>query len=49
MIKDTYYESACNWLNAKYKTGCIHHWVYDGHGHNYSCYKCTKCNIEGDY
>jgi hypothetical protein len=23
-----------------------HNWEYDGHGHNYSVYKCTKCGKE---
>lgn len=22
---------------------CEHNWVYDGHGHNESCYRCTRC------
>lgn len=25
---------------------CNHDWKYDGHGHNYSCYTCTKCGLE---
>lgn len=25
------------------RLGCVHNWVYDGHGHNYDDYRCTKC------
>lgn len=42
-------DSAINWLNAKYKSVCSHNWIYIGHGHNYSSYRCTKCGVEGDY
>jgi len=43
------YHDAIQWLNAKFKTGCKHEWVYTGHGHNYDCYQCQTCHIEGDY
>lgn len=22
---------------------CKHEWIYEGHGHNYSCYRCCVC------
>lgn len=25
---------------------CIHDFKYDGHGHNYSVYKCVRCGQE---
>lgn len=30
---------------------CPHNegWYYDGHGHNYSVYKCAKCGEEKEY
>lgn len=28
------------------RKNCHHVFVYDGHGHNYSVYKCTKCGEE---
>lgn len=38
------------WLNAQAKNKpCYHIWEYDGHGHNYSVYKCTICGEEGEY
>ena len=26
--------------------GGNHNFAYDGHGHNYSVYKCTRCGFE---
>ena len=37
------------WLNIHYDNGCNHNWKYNGHGHNYTCYKCSKCGTEGEY
>lgn len=42
-------DPAINYLNASHNTGCQHKWVYIGHGHDFSSWKCTKCGIEGDY
>jgi len=28
------------------KEKCKHDFKYDGHGHNYSVYKCSKCGEE---
>lgn len=28
------------------QSNCVHDFRYDGHGHNFSYYRCYKCGIE---
>lgn len=44
-IIDEHKKPLC-YSNLKVFKKCDHHYEYQGHGHNYSIYKCTKCGNE---